>query len=209
MMKKISAGSLQRALLCAGLLFVFLFAGALPARAEYDIAGRWQMQGTGYGDKSGVRTELELRGYLDIRTQIVDGQRCVSGYNMKIRIDASKLNIKVWDKTSTEELRIPVPLPELRPTMSNPFNLPPVKTKDGLIYEVILQSVSSGLVKIYGTLDLDIIGVTKFDSNSVIWKEGTERPADYKDMRSGCSLGGWGMAGLLLSAYVALRGRIL
>ena len=106
------------------------------------------------------------------------------------------MNIKAWTERYSETLRIPVPLPELRPTLSNPFYLPPVKTKEGLTYKVMLTSVTSGKVDIYGTIDLDVIGRTKIQSNSAIWKEGTKKPG-LEDMQSGCGLG-LGMGTMLL-----------
>ena len=41
---------------------------------------------------------------------------------------------------------------------------------------MMLTSVTSGKVDIYGTIDLDVIGRTEIQSTSAIWKEGTERP---------------------------------
>ena len=69
-----------------------------PAAAEepvsYDIAGRWLMQGEGYGDRNSLRLQLRLDGVLDIRTGMVDNRRCVTGYDMWIRIDSTRVRIK-------------------------------------------------------------------------------------------------------------------
>ncbi|NLL37603.1 MAG: hypothetical protein GX256_08810 [Fretibacterium sp.] len=209
------ANPMRRIVICSIFMFFCLFLSAfqpLPSEADvghvgYDIAGRWLMKGTGYGDKSGVRSELNLNGYLDIHTGVFEGRRCITGYDLKLRIDASKLDIKVWDKNSSERLKAPVPLRELRPTVSNPLELPPVETKDGLIYQVTLESETSGVVKIYGTLDLDVLGTTKFNSNSAIWKEGSEFPENYEDKSSGCDVGGIGAFGLLMGLLPFLRRR--
>ena len=107
---------------------------------SYDIAGRWLIQGEGYGEKR-VRVQLALEGTLDIHTAIHEGKRCITGYDLWLRLDASRMNIKAWTERYSETLRVPVPLPELRPTLSNPFYLPPVKTKEGLTYKVMLTSV--------------------------------------------------------------------
>ena len=176
----------------------------LPAAAEpvsYDIAGRWLIEGEGYGEKR-VRVQLALEGTLDIHTGVVEGKRCVTGYDLWLRLDASRLDIKAWTERYSETLHIPVPLPDLRPTLSNPFSLPAVRTKEGLIYEVTLTSVTSGKVDIYGTIDLDVIGRTEIQSTSAIWKAGTEKPR-IDDVQSGCGLG-LGMGAMLLMAPLFL-----
>lgn len=178
-----------------------------PAAAEepvsYDIAGRWLMQGEGYGDRNSLRLQLRLDGVLDIRTGMVDNRRCVTGYDMWIRIDSTRVRIKTWQERYREELRVPIPLPELRPTLSSPLVLPAVKTREGLIYQVTLTSVTSGTVKIYGNIDLDVVGRTEINSECALWKEGSDKP-DIKDLVSGCSVGA-GAGSLLLLFPVALR----
>lgn len=190
-------------------LFLALCGAACLATAEpvsYDVAGRWLLEGEGYGDKS-VRVQLSLDGHLDIRTEIVGERRYITGYDLWIRINASRLDIKTWSETYSEELSVPILLPELRPTLNSPLVLPAVKTKDGLIYQVTLTSVSSGTVKIYGTIDLDVIGATEINSECALWKEGTERP-DIEDLSSGCSVGaGMGSALLLLPLLLGLGRR--
>ena len=189
-------------LLLAALLS--LCCAPLPAAAEpvsYDIAGRWLIEGEGYGEKR-VRVQLALEGTLDIHTGVVEGKRCVTGYDLWLRLDASRLDIKAWTERYSETLHIPVPLPDLRPTLSNPFSLPAVRTKEGLIYEVTLTSVTSGKVDIYGTIDLDVIGRTEIQSTSAIWKAGTEKPR-IDDVQSGCGLG-LGMGAMLLMAPLFL-----
>ena len=89
----------------------------LPAAAEpvsYDIAGRWLIQGEGYGEKR-VRVQLALDGTLDIQTGVVEGRRCITGYDLWLRIDASRLSIKAWTERYHETLGVPVSLPEVQP----------------------------------------------------------------------------------------------
>ena len=87
------------------------------------------------------------------------------------------------------------------------FYLPPVKTKEGLTYKVMLTSVTSGKVDIYGTIDLDVIGRTEIQSTSAIWKEGTERPG-IEDVQSGCGIGpGLGAMFLLVPLLLPLARR--
>lgn len=187
-------------LLLAALLS--LCCAVLPAAAEpvsYDIAGRWMIEGEGYGEKR-VRVQLALDGTLDIQTGVVEGRRCITGYDLWLRIDASRLNIKAWTERYRETLHVPVPLPDLQPTLNKPFSLPAVRTKEGLIYKVTLTSVTSGKVDIYGTIDLDVIGRTEIQSTSAIWKEGTGKPR-IDDVQSGCGLG---MGAMLLMVPLLL-----
>ena len=181
-----------------------------PAAAEpvsYDIAGRWLMQGEGFGEKSPVRIQLTLDGYLDLHTDVVGGQRCITGYDLWLRIDATRLTIKTWSERYSETLKVPVPLPELRPTLNKPFVLPEVRTKEGLTYKVTLTSVSSGKVDIYGVIDLDVVGSTEINSESIVWKEGTSKP-DTKQLLSGCGIGsGAGFLLLLLPLWPGLGRR--
>lgn len=183
-------------LLLAALLAVCC--AVLPAAAEpvsYDVAGRWLIEGNGSGKKA-ISVQLKLDGTLDIQTGVVEGRRCITGYDLWLRIDASRLNIKAWTERYRETLGVPVPLPDLQPTLNRPFSLPAVRTKEGLTYKVTLTSVTSGKVDIYGTIDLDVVGRTEIRSNSAIWKEGTEKPG-LEDMQSGCGLG-LGMGTMLL-----------
>lgn len=196
-MTKIDRGRIAAFVLTA--IAFLAFCGTPGAGAEesasYDVAGRWLIRGNGFGKKT-VSVELKLEGLLDLQTKEIDGKRHISGYDLWMRIDASRLKIKAWQETYREELSIPMPLPELRPTLNSPLILPAVKTREGLIYQVTLTSVTSGTVKIYGTIDLDVVGKTEIDSNSKIWKEGTP-PPDIEDLTKGCGVG-LGVGPLLL-----------
>ena len=191
-------------LLLAALLSVCC--AAIPAAAEpvsYDIAGRWLIEGEGYGEKR-VRVQLTLDGTMDVQTGVVEGRRCVTGYDLWLRVDASRLNIKAWTERYRETLRVPVPLPDLQPTLSEPFSLPPVRTKEGLTYKVTLTSATSGTVDIYGIIDLDVVGATEINSAGVVWKEGTQKPGT-RDLLSGCRVGtGLGAMFLLIPLLLPL-----
>ena len=192
--------------LLAALLLVCC--AALPAAAQpvsYDIAGRWLIEGEGFGEKSPVRVQLTLDGALDIQTEVVGEKRCITGYDLWLRVDASRLNIKTWTERYRETLRVPVPLPDLQPTLSEPFSLPPVRTKEGLTYKITLTSVTSGTVDIYGIIDLDVVGATEINSEGVVWKEGTQKP-ETRDLLSGCRVG-TGLGAMLLLVPLLLRSR--
>jgi hypothetical protein len=173
----------RTALIAAAALLLF----ATTAFADYDISGRWLLEGGGFAEKGVLRVELTDEGVLDIRTQLEDEVRHVAGYNVRLRLDASKLGISAWEYSKAMDLTPSIPIPDLNPTVNDPFKLPPV-TIDGLTYEVTFTSITSGTVKIYGNLDVDVAGKVEIDSVSAIWKEGTEKP-DIPDMSSGCNSG--------------------
>ena len=161
---------------------------ALPAAAAWDAAGRWLIEGTGYGEKSPVRLRLALDGYMDLKTVTSGDARFVTGYDLNMRLDTSRAGVKTWTEEIHETLRIPVPLPSLAPTVNEPFKLPAFRA-DGLTYAVTLTSATSGTVDIYGTIDLDVLGRTEVNSKSAVWKDGTRRPDLDDDLKSGCSAG--------------------
>lgn len=174
------------------------------AFAEYDVGGRWLLEGTGYAEKDILRVELEDEGYLDIDTETKDGVQYLTGYDVKVTLDASKMGINAWEYANTVTLQTPVKIPELDPTTDDfdgPFELPPVSV-DGMTYQVTLKSITSGTIAIYGDLNVDTVGTVEINSESAIWKEGTEKP-DIPDMRSGCNAG---MASVFLLTLIPLAG---
>jgi hypothetical protein len=156
------------------------------AFAEYDIAGWWLLEGNGYAEKSFVRTELADVGRLNIKTQTEDGVQYLLGYSLDLWLDVSRFNINAWKYSRVVSWDVPIPLPELDPTMNDPFELPPV-TVEGLTYELALTTTTSGTVKIYGYLDIDVVGTVGINSMSTIWKNGTKRPIDTSGLSSGCN----------------------
>jgi len=62
---------------------------------SYDVAGRWLIEGNGSGKKT-ISVQLKLDGTLDIQTEVVGEKRCITGYDLWLRIDASRLSIKAW-----------------------------------------------------------------------------------------------------------------
>jgi hypothetical protein len=185
--------------------FIVLFLFSETAFADYDISGKWLLDGGGYAEKGILRVKLTDEGYLDIRTEMVDEVRYVLGYSVLFRLNASRLGINAWEYKKTVDLQYPVPLPDVRPTVNDPFELPPV-TVDGLTYGVVFTSITSGTVDIYGSLDVDFVGMVGIDSTSFIWKEGTEKP-DISDKSSGCSLGmAWMILALPAFLHIKVKG---
>lgn len=153
--------------------------------ASWDMAGRWLIEGTGYGEYSPVRLTLNLDGYMDAKTALSGDIRYLTGYDLDLRLDVSGMSVETWREQRSETFREPVPLPEMNPTLSQPFTLPEFWIDD-LRVKIELRSESSGKVDIYGTIDLDVIGRTEVNSVSAFWREGTEKP-DVDDLDSGCA----------------------
>lgn len=185
---------MMRRILMVMLTLMLVLGASGPLFAEYDISGRWLLEGGGYAEKGVLRVELEDEGHLDVHTSTESGDQYLTGYTVKVTLDASKLGINAWEYSDTVTLPRPVRIPELDPTTNEPFELPAV-TVDGLTYKVTFTSTTSGTVEIYGSLDMDVVGTVNIDSMSAIWKEGTEKP-DIEDMSSGCNAG-FSVVGLL------------
>ena len=166
------------------------------AFAEYDVTGWWLLEGDGYAEKSPVRTRLADAGRMNIKTQTQDGVQYILGYSLDLWLDVSRLDINAWKYSKEVLFDVPIPVPALDPTMSDPFTLPSV-TIDQLTYEMVFTTTTSGTVKIYGYLDVDVVGSVSIDSLSTIWKNGTQRPADTSDLSSGCNGMAWTALALL------------
>jgi hypothetical protein len=166
------------------------------AFAEYDPTGRWLLEGSGFAEKSFLRVELTDWGELDIRTEVENGTRLVTGYGVQATLNASKLNINAWKYSASSVFQVPLEVPKVDPTANEPFKLPSF-TSDGLTYEVEFTSASAGTVKIYGEIDRGI----EINSINTLWKEGMEKPST-SDMTSGCDVGVPGGIGLLLASII-------
>ncbi|MDR1874675.1 MAG: hypothetical protein LBQ90_06660, partial [Synergistaceae bacterium] len=163
---------------------VFLATGSSFA---YDIGGRWLLKGGGHAEKGVVRVALQDSGYLNFLTEVDSGEQFLTSYSILVELDASRLDINAWRYAKMVTLPVPIKMPEVNPTLSQPFELPPV-TADGLTWVVRFTSATSGTVDIYGEIDVDVVGRVTIDSQSAIWKEGTEEP-DISDKLSGCNAG--------------------
>ncbi len=177
----------MRKILMGFLAASILFLSIGNAFAGYDMSGRWLLEGGGYAEKGILRVELKVDGYMDLLTKTEGDTQVITGYLLKVKLNASKLGINAWDYSDTVTLKTPIPVPDLDPTLNKPFELPAV-TVDGLTYKITFTSTTSGSVKIYGYLDVDKVGSVEINSESAIWKEGTEKP-NIKDETSGCNAG--------------------
>lgn len=201
-------------------VFLFLLSVCSLAFAEekeeYDISGLWNISGTGFAEKSFVRSSLVLTGDLNIQVQsvyeisnditnLISGEeeinflvhssdslssdlKAITSYDINLKVTATELDIKAWEGRIENGIKIPVLLPEMRPSNNNPYVLPAV-SYDGLTYQVTFTSTTSGTVSIKGYIDLDVVGNTELNSICAIWKKGTEEPEDSKNGSSGCNFG--------------------
>ena len=177
-------------------IFFFCFPGM--ASAEFNPQGKWFLEGSGYAEKGFVRVKLKDKGELNVRTGLKDKVRYVTGYDVKVTLNASQFSINAWEYKANTTLRDPVKLPDADPTLDEPFELPSV-TYDGLTYKVTFTSAASGTIDIYGPIG----NGTEVNSASAVWKDGTEKPKVPK-MSSGCDTG-TGAAALFLAALVFAR----
>ena len=198
-------------------LVLLLFANPSICAEDYDISGLWHIKGTGFAEKSFVRSSLNLEGNLSIQiesvndisddiTTLVSGEeeinfiensndildsnsrKLITSYDINLKVTATELDIKAWQDHLENGIRIPVLLPHATPTNNNPYVLPAV-TYDGLTYQITITSVTSGTVRIKGYVDLDIIGSTELNSDCAIWKDGSPEPSTAEESKSGCNFG--------------------
>ena len=200
---------------------VLLLCSASVCGEEYDISGYWNIKGQGFAEKSFVRVSLSLTGILQLKTSTAQevardftgydvasvDARFLTSYDIYLRIDATGIDIKAWEDNIPNGINIPVPLPEMRPTLNDPYTLPISVSSEGLTYSVTLTSTESGKVRITGYVDLDTIGSTEINSDCALWKFGTPMPEFESETSSGCSsgFGAWVIALVLLGVCKNVR----
>ena len=169
--------------------------------ASWDISGAWPMEGTGFVDWHGLRYSLAMTGNMNLCTAASGDIWCVTSYDMDIRLDVSKLNIKAWSEHLGETFHDFIPLPaDMNPSLGKPFELLKVTAESGLTYTVTLTSATSGKVNISGEkVKLGSVSSLKIATESAMWKEGTPKP-QLANESSGCNAGGWRMTYLILIA---------
>ncbi len=195
---------------------------------EYDISGFWYIEGDGFVEKEFVRVSLELDGYMLLttastqeilddavsrdlvrqeyadRADILSGDvRFLTGYDIDLTITATNLNIRAWSDHIPNGIRIPVPLPTQIPSASYPYELPVQPRVDGLTCKITLTSATSGIVKITGYIDLDVVGETEINSECLIWKRGTTKPQSDGESSSGCDTGNSGLYAVMMLVIFA------
>lgn len=189
---------------------VFASWAAYADTETFDAAGTWLIKGVGHVDKSFVRSSLELSGNMYIQTESSDilsqDMRMLTSYDIYLRIDASTLNIKVYDKHIENRIRVNVPVPTRIPTAEYPIELPDV-TYDDITYSATLTGANSGTVTISGIIrDVDVIGDLELDSDCKIWRAGTPEPKIDEGKNSGCN-SFFGIIAMILTLGVIKRVR--
>ncbi|MBQ3448862.1 MAG: hypothetical protein IJG34_03060, partial [Synergistaceae bacterium] len=195
---------------CMALTLMICTSAAYADTEDYDVAGTWMIKGVGHVDKSFVRSSLELSGNMYIQTESSDilsqDMRMLTSYDIYLRIDASTLNIKVYDKHIENRIRVNVPVPTRIPTAEYPIELPDV-TYDDITYSATLTGANSGTVTISGIIrDVDVIGDLELDSDCKIWRAGTPEPKIDEGKNSGCN-SFFGIIAMILTLGVIKRVR--
>ena len=199
---------MKRIFACMVLTLVFSSCAAYADSESFDVAGTWLIKGVGHVDKSFVRSSLELSGYMNLKTEnsdiLSEDIRCLTSYDIYLRIDATTLNIKVYDKHIENSIKTAVPIPSRIPTTAYPIELPTV-TYDDLTYAATLTGSNSGTVTITGVIkDVDVIGDLDLDSDCKIWRAGTPEPEIDTGKSSGCN-SGFGIIAMILTLGVIKR----
>lgn len=201
---------------------------------EYDISGQWNIQGHGFA-KRVIKVNADIDGYMmlytataaqisdDLRELISQGLmsedilsgdvlssdlRFLTGYDIHLELDLTRLNIGVWEQDIPNGMKIPAPLPEMRPSNSEPYRLIGVNidnAEQNMNYSIILTSINSGVIKINGIIkNVQYAGNIEIDSDSYVWKFGTIRPSFAEDKSdSGCNSG----LGIFALALVGVYGK--
>ena len=199
---------------------------------EYDeciLPGLWYIKGQGFGEYSPIRLQLSLNGNIDIETSSLkdistdayiksgdevvpldlenspyldEDMKALTGYKMYLRLNLTGAGFKAWDEDFPNGIRVPVLLPNMRPSVDDPFVLPAV-TYDNLTYQVSFTSPTSGKVRITGYTDVDNIGRCEINADCAIWRDGYPEPELESETKSGCNSG---MSALmLLAVFMGVR----
>ena len=209
------------------LIFLILISScSLLNASEYIdsiLPGKWNIEGTSFVEKEFVRVSFRIEGEMEQTTDIVknlnentdkifDGTKEVNRYvvneNRKVltscgidlriyMFDKTGLDIKVWEGAVDNAVKIPLLLPEARPTLNDPFVLPTMKVND-LNLTLTFTSESSGKLRVQGYVDFDTVGECEVNADCALWKDGTEKTSTDEETSSGCNAGGTALVILLI-----------
>ena len=178
------------------------------------LPGKWNIEGTSFVEKDFVRISFKAVGEMNLSMDvlknlnasiekiIVDNQetarnvinedrKVLTSCDVDLRLyifDKAGFDIRVWKDYIENAIGTPVLLPEVRPTINNPFVLPTVKMQD-LNLTVTFTSESSGKLRVKGYADLDTVGVCEINADCALWRDGTTKPSLEKETSSGCDSG--------------------
>ena len=198
---------MMRKIVLACVMFVLAASSALCD--EYDLAGLWDIAGTGFVEKGILRVSLELDGDMTLTTastqeilnnavsrdlvspDLLSGDlRFLTAYDINLKITATNLDINAWSDHIPNGIKIPAPLPAEAPSEEYPYELPIYVYSEGLTYRMTLTSTTSGKVRITGNIQLDDpVGSIEINSDCAFWKHGTPKPRLEEETSSGCDSG--------------------
>ena len=198
---------------------------------EYDetiLPGLWHIKGQGFGEYSPIRLKLNLTGDMNVTTaklseisadqqyiksgdeiipldlesypELAD-MKALTGYDMYMRLELTGAGFKAWDEDFPNGIRIPVLLPNMRPSVDDPFVLPGI-TYENLTYQVSFTSPTSGKIRINGYTDVDNIGSCEINADCAIWRDGYPEPELESETSSGCDSG---FSALMLLVLMGVR----
>lgn len=206
-------------------LLILLIASMLNASEYTDtiLPGKWNIEGTSFIEKGIIRLSVKIDGEVNQTTEILknlnasvdkiiennqekarnlinEERKVLNGCEVNLRLyifDKAGFDIKVWDHNIPNAVQIPVLLPEMRPTINEPFVLPSI-TKDNITYTITFTSETSGKLRAKGYVDVDAVGTCEINADCALWRDGTTKPETEKETKSGCnSLG-------IFSAFIVL-----
>ena len=214
-------------------LALMLFVCIPVAADEYDetiIPGLWNIKGQGFGEYSPIRLQLSLTGNMDITTAklseisadnlyIKSGDetieldlsshpemadmKALTSYEVYLRLELTGAGFKAWEETFPNGIRIPVLLPNMRPTVNDPFVLPGI-THDNITYQMSFTSPTSGKVRINGFTEVEHLGNCEINADCAIWRNGYPEPDLEEETSSGCN-SGVSASMLLLLAVIGVK----
>ena len=175
------------------------------------IPGKWNIDGQGYGEKEFVRLELGLEGNMNLRTQkveeideeitellmgtekvtrvLVDKDfKALTSYDVNLKLTLTGAEIKVLSEHIPNGIKIPAVLPEIEPTVNDPFVLPTI-TQDKISYTLRFTSNSSGVLRVHGYVDVDVVGECEIKADCRVWRDGAQAPEFSSGTSSGCNSG--------------------
>ena len=153
------------------------------------LARDWLTKGNGWAEKEIVRASGNDKGSLLFGiTSDPEGNFFVKSIDIKAELNISRFNIEAWDFSEITTFNVPIPIPEVEPTIANPFHIKiapfNTSTLERASYEMWIESSSSGRIILKGVLK-EVSGI-EFNLENVLWQRGTPEPSD-PDNESGCN----------------------
>ena len=176
------------------------------------LPGKWNIEGTSFVEKEFVRISFKIEGEMNqetdflknldenidkilssnqeiFRNVINENRKVLTSCDIDLKIymfDKAGFDIKVWEGKIDNAVEIPILLPEARPTLSDPFELPTRKIQD-LNLTLTFTSESSGKLRVKGYADFDTVGTCEVNADCALWKDGTLKPSIEEETSSGCN----------------------